>query len=218
MKKTAKFGFLVFLMLVLIACNIPGCEADLKDQEYKYKLNQMAQQAAETEKAQSQGRTGETEPAEGAPVESQSTPINTEQPNSSSDAATQKMVFEGTGTVVNYTWGTEDIENSCTSEAKVTLTVEGDTCTTGFTYDEMGLGIDKVCFVLWEEVYLQATGTYSSVDGSCLFDTIKAPIKPGNSINGSGILMGSAKVDLWEQTDVENWSYHYYSDYLSPQP
>lgn len=216
MKTSAKFTLLAFAILILIACNIPGSDNDRREQEYNYKLEQKAQEVAATETARSQSGLDVPDPSNDAPAISQSESINTEA-KTESNATTPKMVFKGTGTVMNYYWGTEDLENTCTSEAKVTLTVEGDICTTDFTYPEMGMGIDKECIVLWDDVRVQVTGPYSSTDGSCLFNTMTEPISD-SSVTGSGVLLGAAKVEFWEQTSVADWVKHYYSGYLSLQP
>lgn len=216
MKKSGKFTLLACAILILIACNIPGSDNDRREQEYNYKLEQKAQEVAATETARSQSGLDAPDPSNDAPAISQSESINTEattEPN----VTTPKMVFKGTGKVINYYSGTEDLEGTCTSEAKVTLTIEGDICTTDFIFPEMGLGIDKVCFVLWDDVRVQVTGPYSSIDGSCLFNTMTVPISD-NSINGSGVLLGAAKVEFWEQTSVPDWVKHYSSGYLSLQP
>ncbi len=200
-------------MIVLISCNIPGCEADRQEQEYNYKLDQMAREAAAAENAQTQGNPDEPDPPGDAPVESESGSTNAEVPGEA-DATTSKMVFEGTGTVVEYPWSSGGAEDLCHSEAKVTLTVEGDTCEAKFFYQQMFSGPDG-CSTNSENTWL-VTGPYSSVDGSCTFNTIKQ--LAGGSVNGSGLLMGVAKVDFWIQSSVAEWKTHCYSDYLSPKP
>lgn len=213
MKKITRYALLGFIMIVLIACNIPGCETERSEQEYNYKLDQMARDIAATENAQTQGSLDKPDSSGDAPVESESGPANTEVPGEA-DATTPKMVFEGTGTVVEYPWSSGGAEDLCHSEAKVTLTVEGDTCEAKFFYQQFWTGPDG-CFSNSENTWL-VTGPYSSVDGSCTFNTIKQ--LAGGSVDGAGVLMGWAKVDFWIQHSTEEWRTHCYSDYLSPQP
>ena len=217
MKKTIKCTFLGFLILVLISCNFPGSETDRKEQEYNYKRDQKLQEVAATENAQKQNELDEPASSNDTPAESLSGSLNTEVP-AESNASTFKMVLEGTGTVIDYPWGMEDIEHSCPSEAKVTLTVEGDTCTANFIYPAMSMGTDKVCSPYAENNYL-VTGPYSSVDGSCTFDAIAAPNLIGGSVNGGGAIMVVAKVEFWiRNANLTDSVVHYYSDYLVPQP
>lgn len=217
MKKAIKVAFLGFVLLVLISCNIPGSETDRKEQEYNYKLDQQLQEVAATEGAQKQTDLEAPDSSNDTTADTQNGPINTEVP-AESDASGLKMVYEGTGTVINYYWGVEDIENSCPSGAKVTLTVEGDTCTANFIYPAMAMGTDKVCSPYADDNYL-VTGPYSSVDGLCTFNTIAAPNIAGGSVNGGGAIMGAAKVEFWIQnSNVTDSVRHYYSDYLAQQP
>jgi len=213
MKKKTRFALLVIVLFVLIACNIPGSDNDRREQEYNYKLEKAAQEQSATENAQNQSGVNATAPSVDNTEESQNASIATEVP-AETTATTPLMVFEGTGTVVDFPWGVEDVEHSCTSEAKVTLTIKEGKCKAVFVYPSMIQGVDKECRPYAENTTL-VTGPYSSTDGSCTFDSVEYEI--GASVDGAGVLMGAAKVEFWIQTSVEDWVKHYYSDYLSPQ-
>jgi len=213
MKKKTRFALLVIVLFVLIACNIPGSDNDRREQEYNYKIEQAAQEQSATENAQNQSGINATDSSVDNPEKSQDASIITEVPVETT-ATIPLMVFEGTGTVVDFPWGVEDVEHSCTSEAKVTLTITEGLCKTVFVYPSMAQGVDKVCRPYAENTTL-VTGPYSSTDGSCTFNSVEYEI--GASVDGAGVLMGAAKVEFWIQTSVEDWVKHYYSDYLSPQ-
>ena len=213
MKKITRFALFVILLLAIIACNIPGSDNDRREQEYNYKIEQAVQEQSATENAQNQSGVNATAPSVDNTEESQNASIATEVP-AETTATTPLMVFEGTGTVVDFPWGVEDVEHSCTSEAKVTLTITEGLCKTVFVYPSMAQGVDKVCRPYAENTTL-VTGPYSSTDGSCTFNSVEYEI--GASVDGAGVLMGAAKVEFWIQTSVEDWVKHYYSDYLSPQ-
>ena len=213
MKKITRFALFIIVLLAIIACNIPGSDNDRREQEYNYKIEQAAQEQSATENAQNQSGINATDPSVDNPEKSQDASIITEVPVETT-ATIPTMVYEGTGTVVNYYWGVEDVEHSCTSEAKVTLTIKEGKCKAVFVYPSMIQGVDKECRPYAENTTL-VTGPYSSTDGSCTFDSVEYEI--GASVDGAGVLMGAAKVEFWIQTSVEDWVKHYYSDYLSPQ-